>query len=57
MKKSYINPCAKENQSKLRFSILVGSGNGISSAQAAAGVPEDTPHVDEKPLPPGEDFD
>lgn len=55
MKKIYVNPCMKENRSKLRFSILAGS---ISSTQAAAGVPEDTPHVnDKKPLPSGQYFD
>lgn len=55
-KKQYQSPSLKEVRTSIRASLLAAS-TGISNTQSAAGVPSDTPHVSERPLPPGGSFD
>lgn len=55
-KKQYQSPSLREVRTSIRASLLAAS-TGISNTQSAAGVPEDTPHVSDRPLPPGGSFD
>lgn len=57
VKKNYEVPCTNAVGTTLRHTILAGS-RGLSQAQQAAGIPQDTPGVDtKKPLPTGKYFD